>query len=32
LRARPLGPHGAEVFKALNDMAMRLELALPDSP
>ncbi|MBI1400795.1 hypothetical protein [Hyphomonas sp.] len=30
-KARPLGPDGTEVFKALDDMAMRLELALPGS-
>jgi hypothetical protein len=31
LHARPLGPDGVEAFKALNDIAMRLELAQPDS-
>jgi hypothetical protein len=31
LHAKPLGPDGAEVFKELNDISMRLELALPDS-
>lgn len=30
-KARPLGPDGVEVFTELNDIAMRLELALPDS-
>jgi hypothetical protein len=31
LHARPLGPERMEVFKALNDIAMRFELAQPDS-